>query len=110
MIQDSMSKKSGIFVSHSSGWPARPRRVSHLQHLEAEAIFVLRAVAADSERPVLLFSGGKDTIVASHLAQEAFFPRPVPFPLMHIDAGHNFPETILYRDRWIQKIGAQLLA
>ncbi len=84
-------------------------KFTHLQHLEAEAIFVLREVTAELERPVLLFSGGKDSIVASHLARKAFFPAPVPFPLMHIDTGHNFPETIEYRDRWIKQIGAELI-
>jgi len=80
-----------------------------LQHLEAEAIFVLREVAAEFERPVLLFSGGKDSIVVSHLARKAFFPGQVPFPFLHIDTGHNFPETIEYRDWWMKKIGAELL-
>ncbi len=84
-------------------------KVTHLQYLEAEAIFVLREVAAEFERPVLLFSGGKDSIVVSHLARKAFFPGPIPFPLLHIDTGHNFPETIEYRDWWIQKIGVELL-
>lgn len=82
---------------------------THLHSLEAEAIFVLREVAAEFERPVLLFSGGKDSIVVSHLARKAFFPGPVPFPLMHIDTGHNFPETIEYRDWWVRTIGADLI-
>ena len=84
-------------------------KITNLQYLEAEAIFVLREVAAEFERPVLLFSGGKDSIVVSHLARKAFFPGPVPFPLMHIDTGHNFPETIEYRDWWIKQIGAELI-
>ena len=84
-------------------------KLTHLQYLEAEAIFVLREVATEFERPVLLFSGGKDSIVVSHLARKAFFPGPVPFPLMHIDTGHNFPETIEYRDWWIKQIGAELI-
>jgi sulfate adenylyltransferase subunit 2 len=84
-------------------------KVTHLHYLEAEAIFVLREVVAEFERPVLLFSGGKDSIVVSHLARKAFFPGPIPFPLLHVDTGHNFQETIEYRDRWIEKIGAQLL-
>jgi sulfate adenylyltransferase subunit 2 len=83
--------------------------LTHLQTLEAESIFVLREVAAEFERPVLLFSGGKDSIVISHLARKAFWPGPVPFPLMHIDTGHNFPETIDYRDRWIANIRARLI-
>jgi sulfate adenylyltransferase subunit 2 len=83
--------------------------MQHLDALEAEAIFVLREVAADFERPVLLFSGGKDSIVISHLARKAFWPAPLPFPLLHIDTGHNFPETIAYRDWWAGQIGGNLL-
>lgn len=85
------------------------RKAAHLQWLEAEAIFVLREVTADFERPVFLFSGGKDSIVVSHLARKAFWPAPIPFPLLHIDTGHNFAETIEYRDRWTRKIGANLV-
>lgn len=81
----------------------------HLGLLEAESIFVLREVAAEFERPVLLFSGGKDSIVISHLARKAFWPGLIPFPFLHIDTGHNFPETLEYRDRWLAKIGAQLI-
>ncbi len=83
--------------------------LTHLQELEAESIFVIREVAAQFERPVLLFSGGKDSIVISHLARKAFWPARIPFPLMHIDTGHNFPETLEYRDRWIEKINAKLI-
>ncbi len=83
--------------------------LTHLQELEAESIFVLREVAAQFERPVLLFSGGKDSIVCSHLARKAFWPARIPFPLMHIDTGHNFPETLEYRDRWMEKINAKLI-
>jgi sulfate adenylyltransferase subunit 2 len=86
-----------------------PYRLTHLQELESEAIYVIREVAAQFERPVLLFSGGKDSIVLSHLARKAFWPARIPFPLMHIDTGHNFPETIAYRDAWIEKIRAQLI-
>src|ERR1700693_2908589 len=82
--------------------------LSHLQTLEAESIFVLREVAAQFERPVLLFSGGKDSIVLSHLARKAFRPAKIPFPLLHIDTGHNFAETIAYRDQWVEKIEANL--
>ncbi|MEI8196993.1 MAG: sulfate adenylyltransferase subunit CysD [Phycisphaerae bacterium] len=81
----------------------------HLQALEAEGIFVLREVAAEFERPVLLFSGGKDSLVSSHLARKAFWPGLIPFPLMHIDTGHNFPETLEYRDRWVARVGARLI-
>jgi sulfate adenylyltransferase subunit 2 len=83
--------------------------LSHLKQLEHEAIFVLREVAAQFERPVLLFSGGKDSIVMVHLAQQAFYPAAIPFPLLHIDTGHNFPETIEYRDWLVNKVGARLL-
>ncbi len=83
--------------------------LTHLRELEAEAIFVLREVAAQFENPVLLFSGGKDSIVCYHLARKAFYPASVPFPLMHIDTGHNFPETIEFRDRLIKETGARLI-
>jgi sulfate adenylyltransferase subunit 2 len=84
-------------------------RTGHLKNLEAEGIFVLREVAAEFERPVLMFSGGKDSIVLSHLARKAFFPGRPPFPLLHVDTGHNFPETLEYRDWWVKEIGAQLI-
>jgi sulfate adenylyltransferase subunit 2 len=82
---------------------------TNLQQLEAEAIFVLRETAAQFERPVLLFSGGKDSIVMAHLAQRAFWPGKIPFPLLHIDTGHNFPETLAYRDAMVQRLGCRLL-
>lgn len=82
---------------------------SHLQQLEAEAIFVIRDTVAQFERPVMLFSGGKDSIVMAHLAQRAFWPGRIPFPLLHIDTGHNFPETMEYRDWLMQKLGVKLL-
>src|SRR5580698_2830290 len=81
----------------------------HLDELESEAIYVLREVAAQFERPALLFSGGKDSIVASFLARKAFYPAKIPFPLMHIDTGHNFEETLTYRDAWIASLGAKLI-
>jgi sulfate adenylyltransferase subunit 2 len=84
-------------------------KLSHLQELESESIFILREVVAQFENPVLLFSGGKDSIVVSHLARKAFWPAKIPFPLMHIDTGHNFPETISYRDQWIEQLGAKLI-
>ena len=82
---------------------------SHLDQLESEGIFVIREVAAQFERPVLLFSGGKDSIVMTHLARKAFYPGRIPFPLMHVDTGHNFPETIEFRDRLVETLGADLL-
>ncbi|MBT6513202.1 MAG: sulfate adenylyltransferase subunit CysD [Crocinitomicaceae bacterium] len=83
--------------------------LTHLKELEAESIFTIREVAAQFENPVLLFSGGKDSIVCFHLATKAFWPAPVPFPLMHIDTGHNFKETIEFRDQLIKKTGARLV-
>ncbi|HCX99331.1 MAG TPA: sulfate adenylyltransferase small subunit, partial [Bacteroidales bacterium] len=72
--------------------------INHLRELESESIYVIREVAAQFEEPVMLFSGGKDSIVMFHLARKAFYPARVPFPLMHIDTGHNFSETIEFRD------------
>ncbi|WP_040479155.1 sulfate adenylyltransferase subunit CysD [Longispora albida] len=83
--------------------------VSHLDALEAEAIFVFREVVAECERPVLLFSGGKDSIVLLHLAQKAFWPGRIPFPLLHVDTGHNFEEVLAFRDRRAAELEAQLL-
>jgi sulfate adenylyltransferase subunit 2 len=82
---------------------------SHLKQLESEAMFVMREVAAQFERPVLLFSGGKDSIVMAHLAQKAFYPGKIPFPLLHIDTGHNFSETLTFRDEMVERIGVRLI-
>jgi sulfate adenylyltransferase subunit 2 len=82
---------------------------AHLKILENEAIHVLREVASQFERPAILFSGGKDSIVLVHLASKAFFPARIPFPLIHIDTGHNFPETLVFRDQLVEKTGAQLI-
>jgi sulfate adenylyltransferase subunit 2 len=79
------------------------RTLSHLDELEAEAIHIMREIAAERERPVLLFSGGKDSIVMLRLAEKAFRPAKFPFPVMHVDTGHNFPEVIEYRDRRVQE-------
>jgi sulfate adenylyltransferase subunit 2 len=84
-------------------------RLTHLQALEAEAIHVMREVAAELERPVLLFSGGKDSIVLLRLAEKAFRPARFPFPLMHVDTGHNFPEVIDFRDRRVAELGERLI-
>src|SRR4051794_26254775 len=86
----------------------KPYRVSHLDALEAESIFVIREVAAEFERPVLLFSGGKDSIVMLRLAQKAFAPARIPFPVLHIDTGHNFPEGLDFRDRRVAELGGPL--
>jgi len=83
--------------------------VSHLDALEAEAIFILREVAAQFQRPMLLFSGGKDSICVAHLAKKAFWPARIPFPFVHVDTGHNFPETIQYRDDYVASLSAQLV-
>jgi sulfate adenylyltransferase subunit 2 len=84
-------------------------RITHLKQLESEAIYVLRETAAQFEKPVLLFSGGKDSIVMAYLAKKAFWPAKLPFPLMHVDTGHNFPETMEYRDQFVKDIGAKLI-
>lgn len=83
--------------------------LNHLKILESEAIFVIRETAAQFENPALLFSGGKDSIVMTHLARKAFFPAKIPFPLVHIDTGHNFPETIVFRDKLVKEIGARMI-
>lgn len=84
-------------------------QINHLQELEAESAFIIRETVAQFERPVLLFSGGKDSIVLVHLAIRAFHPANVPFALLHIDTGHNFPETIEFRDKFISDFGLNLL-
>ena len=84
-------------------------QLNHLRELEAESIYVIREVFAQFQNPAILFSGGKDSIVVTHLAKKAFFPAKIPFPLVHIDTGHNFPETIEFRDSLIEKLGARLV-
>jgi sulfate adenylyltransferase subunit 2 len=84
-------------------------RVSHLAALEAEAIFIFREVVAEFERPVLLFSGGKDSIVMLRLAEKAFYPARVPFPVMQVDTGFDFPEVIETRDRWVDRLGVRMI-
>ena len=84
-------------------------QVNHLAQLESEAIFILRETAAQFERPALLFSGGKDSIVMAHLARKAFFPARLPFPLLHVDTGHNFQETLDYRDQYVSDLRADLV-
>jgi sulfate adenylyltransferase subunit 2 len=83
--------------------------LDHLQALEAEAVYIMREVAAQLERPVLLFSGGKDSAVLLHLAAKAFWPAGFPFPVMHVDTGHNFPEVIAFRDRRVEELGERLI-
>jgi sulfate adenylyltransferase subunit 2 len=84
-------------------------RLDQLAVLESEAAYIMREVAAELERPVLLFSGGKDSIVMLRLAEKAFRPAPIPFPVMHVDTGHNFPEVLRFRDRRVEELGVQLL-
>lgn len=83
--------------------------LSQLQILEAESIHIIREVVAQMERPALLFSGGKDSIVLLHLAMKAFYPAPIPFPIVHVDTGHNFPEVMEFRDRIVEKHGIRLV-
>jgi sulfate adenylyltransferase subunit 2 len=85
------------------------RIASHLSALEAESIHLMREVAAEFERPVLLFSGGKDSVVMAHTAAKAFWPAKLPFPVMHVDTGHNFPEVIKFRDEAVERLGARLV-
>tara|TARA_R110002096_G_scaffold74101_1_gene175686 strand:- start:249934 stop:250836 length:903 start_codon:yes stop_codon:yes gene_type:complete len=83
--------------------------LNHLRELESESIFVIREVFAQFDKPAILFSGGKDSIVLTHLAKKAFWPAKIPFPLVHIDTGHNFPETIAFRDDLVKKLGVNLI-
>lgn len=84
-------------------------RLDHLDQIESEAIFILRETAAQFGNPALLFSGGKDSIIMAHLAAKAFWPAKIPFPLLHVDTGHNFKETLTYRDAFAEKIGGRLV-
>jgi len=83
--------------------------INHLRELESESMFIMREVAAQFENPALLFSGGKDSIVMVHLARKAFWPAKIPFPLLHVDTGHNFEETIIFRDELVKEMGARLI-
>jgi sulfate adenylyltransferase subunit 2 len=106
-------------TASTSGGMARPassphasrahRQLSQLESLESESIHIIREVAAEFERPVLLFSGGKDSAVMLRLAEKAFAPAPIPFPVMHVDTGHNFPEALEFRDRRISELGVRLV-
>lgn len=89
--------------------PVGSHRLTQLQALESEAIHIIREVVAEFERPVLLFSGGKDSVVMLHLAAKAFWPAPVPFPVMHVDTGHNFEEVLAYRDATVERLGLRLV-
>ena len=83
--------------------------LDYLQQLEAESIHIFREVAAQFEKPALLFSGGKDSIVMVHLARKAFAPGKIPFPLVHVDTGHNFPEALAFRDWLANEVGTTLV-
>src|SRR5262245_1618200 len=85
------------------------RVISHLDALEAESVHLLREVAAEFERPCLLFSGGKDSVVMLHVARKAFWPAPLPFPVMHVDTGHNFQEVLDFRDSTVERLGVRLI-
>ncbi|MDI9627017.1 MAG: sulfate adenylyltransferase subunit CysD [Acidobacteriota bacterium] len=89
--------------------PLSARTLSQLRELESEGIHIIREAVSELERPVLLFSGGKDSVVMLHLARKAFWPAPVPFPVLHVDTGHNFPEVIAYRDRIVAKHHLRLI-
>ncbi len=93
----------------SADFFALGRRVPHIRALEAEAIHIMREVAAEPGKPVLLFSGGKDSAVLLRVAEKAFWPARFPFPVMHVDTGHNFPEVVEYRDRAAERLGARLI-
>jgi sulfate adenylyltransferase subunit 2 len=101
--------KSGRQACAVTGARMQTTQISHLRTLEAEAVHVMRETAAEFERPVLLFSGGKDSIVLLRLAEKAFRPAPLPFPVMHVDTGHNFPEAIEFRDRRVAELGERLI-
>ena len=83
--------------------------LNHVKELESESIFVIREVAAQFENPVIMFSGGKDSILMTYLAAKAFYPAKIPFHLLHVDTGHNFPETIAFRDQYIANLGVKLI-
>ncbi len=89
--------------------PAADYRLTHLEALESESVHVFREVGSEMERPCLLFSGGKDSIVMLRLAEKAFWPAPIPFPVLHVDTGQNFPEVLAFRDRRVDQLGVQLL-
>ncbi|MGL6127325.1 phosphoadenosine phosphosulfate reductase domain-containing protein, partial [Chryseobacterium artocarpi] len=86
------------------------QQLNYLDQLEAESIYILREVAGQFERPALLFSGGKDSIVLAHLARKAFFHGKIPFKFVHVDTGHNFPEVLEFRDQLVEQMGVDLVA
>jgi sulfate adenylyltransferase subunit 2 len=98
-----------VVVDGADGGPNSGYRLTHLRALEAQSIHIFREVAAEFERPVLLFSGGKDSIVMLHLARKAFWPAPIPFPVLHVDTGRNFTEVLEFRDRYADALGVKVL-
>ena len=106
---DERTRSRGRPRSGGSAAASGTYRLSHLRALEAQAIHIFREVAAEFERPVLLFSGGKDSIVMLHLATKAFWPGPMPFPVLHVDTGRNFAEVLEFRDRHVADLGVKLL-
>jgi sulfate adenylyltransferase subunit 2 len=98
-----------VYEKHIMTEQQRIYNLNHLRELESESMFIIREIAAQFERPALLFSGGKDSIVMVHLAKKAFWPARIPFPLCHIDTGHNFEETIVFRDELVEKLGVELI-
>src|SRR5215510_13481143 len=111
VLLDRLPEREAGLLKHelTTNFMSKSYRLTHLRELESESIYTLREVAAQFERPALLFSGGKDSIVLSYLARKAFWPARIPFPLLHIDTGHNFQETLTYRDAWVEQIGAKLI-
>jgi sulfate adenylyltransferase subunit 2 len=105
----SVATSAGITSPTSAPGSGPEYRLSHLDALEAEAVHIIREVAAELERPVLLFSGGKDSILLLHLARKAFWPARIPFPVLHVDTGHNFPEVLAFRDRLADEFAVQLI-
>ncbi len=105
MLMPALDNRTTVTGAPSAVTPS----YDHLAALESESVHIMREVVAEFERPVLLFSGGKDSIVMLRLAEKAFFPGKIPFPLMHVDTGHNFPEVMAYRDRRVAQLGARLI-
>ena len=103
------SAAPALLSGHLSSAAPRAARLSSLDTLESEAVHIIREVVAEFEKPALLFSGGKDSVVMLHLATKAFWPGKVPFPVLHVDTGHNFPEVIEFRDRTVERLGLKLV-
>jgi sulfate adenylyltransferase subunit 2 len=107
-IQGAIQQSAAALLQHAGGLAA-PRRLNHLKSLEAESIYILREAVAEFARPVMLYSIGKDSSVMLRLAQKAFFPGKIPFPLLHVDTSYKFPEMVAFRDAYTREIGAELI-